>query len=376
MSDKIDQFLEKTELEVPCLVVDLDRVEDRYNQIAQGMAGVDIYYAVKANPALQVLRRLVKLGAKFDAASLQEIRMCLDAGTRPRDISFGNTLKKPRAIAEAHALGIDLFVFDSEGELDKIATHASGAKVYCRILTENGNAEWPLSRKFGCEIDMAVDLLASASDKGLIPYGLSFHVGSQQPDPHQWDWAIGHAHEAFEKLAARGIKLEMLNMGGGFPAQYRGIIDPFEHFAETIRQSLDKHFGADQPALMIEPGRAVVAEAGVLISEVILVSKKRADATRRWVYLDVGLFGGLAETMGEAIKYPITTPHDGGPSGPVAIAGPTCDGADILYEHTIYELPLALRAGDRVRIEAAGAYTTTYASVGFNGFAPLQEHYI
>ena len=96
----------------------------------------------------------------------------------------------------------------------------------------------------------------------------------------------------------------------------------------------------------------------------------------RWVYLDIGRFGGLAETEGESIKYRITTPHDGRKTGPVAIAGPTCDGADILYETSNYRLPLALTSGDRVELLSTGAYVATYASTRFNGFAPLAEHYL
>lgn len=376
MTSKIEQFLATNSPTSPCLVVDLDVIEQNYNVIAQGLPEAALYYALKANPAVPVLHRLVEQGSSFDAASLQEIQVCLDAGAKPDHISFGNTLKKASDIASAHALGIDLFVFDSEGELDKLAQHAPGAKVYCRILTENGNAEWPLSRKFGCEIDMAIDLLVAAQDRGLVPYGVSFHVGSQQVDPHQWDTAIERAAQVFSAVAGHGITLKLLNLGGGFPARYRDDILEFSEFSAAIRSSLTRRFGANVPDLMIEPGRAIAASAGVLQAEVVLVSKKRVDAERRWVYLDVGLFGGLAETLGEAIKYDIKTQRDGQPSGPVAIAGPTCDSADILYEHTVYEMPLDLRAGDLVQIEAAGAYTTTYASVGFNGFEPLREHHI
>ena len=120
----------------------------------------------------------------------------------------------------------------------------------------------------------------------------------------------------------------------------------------------------------------MVGDAGVVSSEVVLVCRRSKDDPVRWVYLDIGRFGGLAETEGEAIKYRIATPHDGGPTGPVAIAGPTCDGADILYEKSNYRLPLALTGGDRVELLSTGAYVTTYASQRFNGFAPLAEHYI
>jgi ornithine decarboxylase len=137
-----------------------------------------------------------------------------------------------------------------------------------------------------------------------------------------------------------------------------------------------EHFGNDLPEMVIEPGRFVVGDAGLVSAEVVLVSHRDKTSPVRWVYLDIGRFGGLAETEGEAIRYRITTPHDGGAMGPVAIAGPTCDGADILYEKSNYRLPMALNSGDRVALLSTGAYVTTYCSTRFNGFAPLAEHYL
>ena len=140
-------------------------------------------------------------------------------------------------------------------------------------------------------------------------------------------------------------------------------------------RAMTRHFGNHLPEIILEPGRFIVGDAGVVQSEVVLVTRKGDDPVR-WVYLDIGRFGGLAETEGEAIKYNIATPHDGGPTGPVNIAGPTCDGADILYERSHYRLPLDLATGDMVTLESTGAYVTTYASQRFNGFAPLTEHYV
>ena len=120
----------------------------------------------------------------------------------------------------------------------------------------------------------------------------------------------------------------------------------------------------------------MVGSAGQVQAEVVLVSQRDPADPVRWVYLDIGRFGGLAETEGESIKYQFATPHDGTPMGPVALAGPTCDGADILYERSNYRLPLALKSGDEISILSTGAYVTPYASQSFNGFAPLAEHYI
>jgi ornithine decarboxylase len=220
-------------------------------------------------------------------------------------------------------------------------------------------------------------LVPLAAALGLRPWGLSFHVGSQQTDPLAYAAAIGEAAMLFTDLSDRGLDLRFLNLGGGFPTRYRSDVPPVDDFADAIMGAMTSHFGNALPDMAIEPGRAIVGNAGVVSSEVVLVSKRNPhpDAPR-WVYLDIGRFGGLAETEGEAIRYRLRTPHDGGPRGPVVLAGPTCDGADILYERSGYQLPLALKEGDRLEFDTAGAYVTTYAAQGFNGFAPLAEYYI
>ena len=376
MTARIREFLEKERPPTPCLVVDLEEVEASYRALAEALPLAKIYYAVKANPAKPILERLLPLGSNFDAASIYEIEHVLACGATPDRLSFGHTVKKQGDIERAYRLGIRMFAFDSAPELDKLAKAAPGASVFCRILVSNQSADWPLSDKFGCTIEMAKDLLVAARDKGLDPYGVSFHVGSQQRDPGQWDLAIGKTAMLFTDLAERGIELRMVNLGGGFPARYRQKVEGVPVYATAIMNAMTKHFGNRLPQMLIEPGRGLVGDAGLIQSEVVLVSRKSYDAERRWVYLDIGKFGGLPETMGEAIQYRITTPKDGGPTGPVVLAGPTCDEVDILYDKANYEMPLDLAPGDKIEVHAAGAYTATYCSVGFNGFPPLREFYI
>ena len=375
MTPKVARYLSHIHPATPCLVLDLDRVEANYAALRRALPLARIYYAVKANPAAPILDRLVRLGSAFDAAGIEEVEACLAAGAAPEAISFGNTIKKASAIARAHAAGVSLFAFDSDEELEKLATHAPGARVYCRIRVENHGADWPLSRKFGTTIDHAARLMRRAGALGLDPYGLSFHVGSQQTTTEAYDLAIARVAMLFTDLTESGVNLRMMNLGGGFPTRYRGPVPEIDDFAAAIMGAMTRHFGNALPEMVVEPGRAIVGDAGVIASEVVLVSR-RGDDSVRWVYLDIGRFGGLAETEGEAIRYRIATAHDGGPTGPVAIAGPTCDGADIMYERTGYHLPLALASGDQVHLLATGAYVTTYASQGFNGFAPLAEHYV
>jgi ornithine decarboxylase len=375
MTPKVARYLSDHQPATPCLVLDVDRVEQNFRTLREALPLARVYYAVKANPAPQILERLVQLGSSFDAASAEEIASCLEAGADAGRISFGNTIKKVSAIRMAHERGVDLFAFDSDEELEKIAENAPGARVYCRILVENAGADWPLSRKFGTTLDHARDLMIRAGRLGLDAYGLSFHVGSQQTDTTSYEAAIGRVAMLFTDLKQAGVNLRMANLGGGFPTSYREEVPGIDSFGAAIMGAMARHFGNALPEMLVEPGRYLVADAGVVSAEVVLVSRRGSDPVR-WVYLDIGRFGGLAETEGESIKYRLRTEHDGSETGPVAIAGPTCDGADICYEKSNYRLPMALRSGDRIELMSTGAYVTTYASQRFNGFAPLAEHYI
>jgi len=375
-TERMLQFIRDRRPEGPCLVVDLDVVRDNYLAFAQALPDTRVYYAVKANPAPEVLRLLVEMGSCFDCASIGEIRQVLEAGASADRISFGNTIKKARDIGAAHELGVDLFAVDCVPEVEKVALEAPGARVFCRILCDGEGAEWPLSRKFGCEPEMAIDVLETAHRSGLQAYGVSFHVGSQQTNMPAWDRALEQTAAIFRTLGERGIHLSMVNLGGGFPARYLKDVPAAEAYGTSILGYIREHFGNRLPQTIIEPGRGMVGAAGVIKAEVVLISRKSDADPVRWVYLDIGKFGGLAETMEEAIRYPILTPRDGDVTAPCVLAGPTCDSADVLYEKTPYPLPVSLAIGDEVLIDSCGAYTTTYSTVGFNGFPPLQSYII
>jgi ornithine decarboxylase len=380
MTERIQDFLrrrrETGQDDGPCLVVDLDVVRENYQTFAKALPDSRVFYAVKANPAPELLSLLASLGSCFDTASVAEIEMVLAAGAAADRISFGNTIKKERDVARAFALGVRLFAVDCKAEVEKISRAAPGAKVFCRFLFGCAGAEWPLSRKFGCDPDMAVDVLDHAQKLGLEPCGVSFHVGSQQRRTAAWDEALKTAAAIFRACAERGMNLTMVNLGGGFPTKYLREVPAVQAYGRSIFKALRKHFGNRIPETIIEPGRGMVGNAGVIEAEVVLVSKKSEQDQARWVYLDIGKFGGLAETMDESIRYPIKTPRDGDEVGPCVLAGPTCDSADVLYEKRPYDLPISLEIGDKVLIEGTGAYTATYAAVAFNGFAPLRTFHI
>jgi ornithine decarboxylase len=376
MTDRILEFLRNRREDGPCLVLDLDVVRDNYASFAKALPDTRVFYAVKANPDPRVLELLARLGSCFDTASVVEIEHVLAAGASADRISYGNTIKKERDIKRAFELGVRLFAVDCEAEVEKIARVAPGAKVFCRILCDAGGAEWPLSRKFGCAPEMAPRVLEHAHRLGLIAFGLSFHVGSQQRDPRMWDGALKAAAAIFCDLAERGIVLQMVNLGGGFPAKYVKNVPAVKTYAQAILHSLRRHFGNHIPETIIEPGRGMVGNAGVIEAEVVLISRKSDDDKVKWVYLDIGRFNGLAETMDEMIRYPIRTAVDGEATEPCVVAGPSCDSVDVLYEKEPYFLPIGLEIGSKVLIEGTGAYTATYSSIGFNGFPPLKSYVI
>lgn len=373
------RFLEfSKEFETPNIVVNLRTIKKNFIQLKDSFPYAHIYYAVKSNPGIPVLKLLDSLGSNFDIASRYELDKVLSLNVSPDRVSYGNTIKKAKDIKYFYDKGVRMFATDSKEDLKTIAKNAPGSRVFVRILVENSaTADWPLSRKFGCHPDMAYDLLVLARDLGLTPYGISFHVGSQQRDIGQWNDAIAKTKYLFESLEdEEGIRLSMINMGGGFPAHYIQPTNELKEYASEITRYLQDDFGDDIPMIILEPGRSLVGDSGILTSEVVLISRKNNTALERWVYIDAGKFNGLIETIDESIKYPVITEKDGGKEGLTIIAGPTCDSMDIMYETEKYRLPVDLKQGDKIYWLSTGAYTSTYASVAFNGFPPLKTYYM
>ncbi|MDK3073397.1 type III PLP-dependent enzyme [Sedimentitalea sp. JM2-8] len=368
--NRVETFLQSARFDRPTLVLDIEAVARQYRALKAGLGRAHIHYAVKANPQREIIEELVNLGSGFDAASRAEIELCLSLGASPDHISFGNTVKRASDIVFAHHAGISLFAADAEEELEKIAEHAPGARVYIRLIVDASEADWPLSRKFGCARDKAIALLDMAVSLGLSPVGFSFHVGSQTRRAEMWTATLDQVAQIWHDARAHGHDLTLLNIGGGFPAFYGEAIEAPTPYAAKVIELIAERFG-DVPQIMAEPGRGLVAEAGMIAAEVLLVSKKSDADMYRWVYLDIGKFSGLAETMDEAIRYQFLTDRDHEDTGPCILAGPSCDSADVLYEKRPVLLPLGLRSGDRFIIRNCGAYTSTYASIGFNGFPPL-----
>lgn len=368
------------DFETPNVVVNLRTVRSYFVKLRDSFPYARIYYAMKANPGLPLLKMLVELGSNFDVASRYELDDILKLDVSPDRISYGNTIKKARDIKYFYDKGVRMFATDCKDDLKNIAELAPRSRVFVRLLVEDSvSADWPLSRKFGCHPDMAYDLLVQARDLGLTPYGVSFHVGSQQRDIGQWNDAIARAKYLFTSLEEEeGIRLTMINMGGGFPASYMEQTNSLSEYASEITRYLHDDFGDEIPEIVLEPGRSLVADAGIMTTEVVMTSRKNNTALNRWVYVDAGKFNGLIETLDESIKYPIVMDNYDPTvkQGEVILAGPTCDSVDIMYENSKYKLPIGLKAGDKLYWLSTGAYTSTYASVGFNGFPPIQMYYM
>lgn len=361
------ETLDALDVPTPFLAVDPGLARARVDALRSALPSAQPFYAVKCNPAPELLQAVAAAGASFEIASVGEWEILAALGVRASDVLYSNPVKPAGHVAATAAAGLWRFAVDSPGEVDKIAREAPGSAVYVRVAVDDTDSVFPLSRKFGVSPDRAVELLLQARALGLQAYGLTFHVGSQCSTPAAWTRAIGSLAPAFTALRREGITLGMLDLGGGLPAWYGTDVPDVGEVAEAVERGL--RLLPYRPALLaVEPGRHLVAEAAVMVSTVI-GRERRGD--RDWLYLDVGGYHGMIETQQTAggWEYPMWTSRSAGSAGtvPYVVTGPTCDSADTMF-HDV-ELPADLAEGDRVFIASAGAYTLSYAS-HFNGFPP------
>jgi ornithine decarboxylase len=351
----------------PYLLCDLATVSRSFTELTAALPSARVFYAMKCNSSPEVLRTLAELGSNFEVASIGELDQLTDLGVDPAEVLFSNPIKPPAAIAAAYAAGLWRFSFDSEGELRKLAQYAPGTAVYIRLRVDDSTSIFPLSRKFGCEAHQGRALLLLARELGLRPYGLTFHVGSQCSATSTWRQAIAASGRLMHDLAQDGIFLEMLDLGGGFPARYGQDVPTIGQFGAVIEQALDDLLPYRPALIAIEPGRHVVAESAVLVASVL---GREVRANENWVYLDVGAYNGLMETQQTVNQWrlPMWTSrsdHAFVPHLPFTVTGPTCDSSDTMFYGV--PLPCTIDVGDRIYIAATGAYTLSYAST-FNGF--------
>ena len=353
----------------PYLVCDLATVRDRYRRFTQHLPGVRPFFAVKCNSSPEVLRTLAGLGSGFEVASMPELDMLRHQGVDPAEVLYSNTVKPPGHIAAAYAAGLWRFAVDAPGEVAKIARYAPGSAVYVRLRVNDSTSTFPLSRKFGAEAHRARSLFSQARDLGLRPYGVTFHVGSQCSSAAAWAGALTAVGQLIQQLLDDGIRLEMLDIGGGFPARYGDPVPTIEELAAVINPGLERLLPYVPPVLVAEPGRHLVAESAVMVASVLGREVRGGD---NWLYLDVGAYNGLMETAQtlNMWRFPLWSSradHALVPQIPFTVTGPSCDSSDTMFYGV--DLPSTLEQDDRIYIGSAGAYTLSYAS-SFNGFAP------
>lgn len=368
------KYLNALEYQTPYFLYDLEKVKRNYQKFQSALKKAQIFYAIKANAEPAVLHTLDKLGAGFEIASYNELKYLHRLGIETHKILYSNPVKPADQIKGAFSLGVNKFAFDTVYELDKIAENAPGANVYLRFVVNDRDSTFPLSKKFGAEPQDAVSLMQYARNLGLAPYGLTFHVGSQSTNPRTWEAAIQDAGDVMRQLDEQGIRLKMLDIGGGFPADYGEDIPSLVAIGMMVNRAV-KNYIPYTVEIAAEPGRAMVADTAVLVTSVM---GKAERGNKHWLYLDVGAFNGMMEPLETEnhFRYPLTTSIDSKrlkEHGTFTLTGPTCDTQDTLF-YDIH-LPRDLTIGDRIYIHSAGAYTSSYAS-SFNGFGPPKSYVI
>ena len=357
----------------PLLFVDCNIIRRQYRALAAALPGVDLHYALKPLPDSTVVRVLAREGAWFDLATNGEVDLVRAAGIAAERCIHTHPIKRDADIRKAIEYGVTTFVADNPDEIAKFLPYRERARLLLRLSYRSPDAMVDLSRKFGCDAEATIGLVEGATRAGVTVIGLSFHVGSQVGSADAHARAIETCAGLIEEGRRRGLPpLTTLDIGGGFPIDYLQPAPAIGEFCRPIRTALAQL----PPGIRVisEPGRYICGPAGFCLATVMGRAQREG---RWWYYLDDGMYGSFSGQLYDHSRYPIepVAPHEG-PRLPCVLAGPTCDSADVLYEKQPYELPVSLEIGDKVLIEGTGAYTSTYASVAFNGFAPLKTFHI
>ena len=350
----------------PFMILRKNVLEKQYKRFRKCLPEVIPYYAIKANPHPGVIKTFIKLGAGFDVASGNELKQVVKLGAHPAKVIFANTIKNVEDIVTARRRGVKLLTFDSEPELYKIAEHYPRAHVLARIKVENKGSQVELSLKFGADPDQAFYLLRKAKTLGLVPTGVSFHVGSQAKNVENYLQALELTAAIFEECEKYGLPLKMVDIGGGFPIQHFdnefGI--NFERMAAEIRKQMKALFSRSVK-FIAEPGRFLVGPAGILVVQVIGRSFRN---NKNYYYLNDGVYADFSGMVFDHCKYEFKTLRRG-KKFLSALAGPTCDSFDTLSLNE--EIP-ELYMDDVVYVKNIGAYSCASAVQNFNGFAPAK----
>lgn len=357
--DKALEFIRNSDQEPPYLLIDKARVRQKVHSIGSNINNAEVYYAVKANPDVGVLKLINSLGIGFEIASEGEMSVLESIGVASNRMITSNPIKSFRFLRMAAASGVNYFSYDSEAEVLKMKEYTPGANVYVRLTVPNEGSEWPLSKKFGVEVEQAEELLLLAKKKGLNPIGITFHVGSQCTNMYNWNSALDKARDLWERAEKAGIRLSMLNIGGGYPIRYTKDVVGISAIEKNINKAIAGKF-PKRTRILIEPGRSVIGDAGIFVTKVI---GKTCRGDEEWLSIDAGVFNGLMESIG-GIKYSYIV-EGSKETKKWTLAGPSCDSFDVIEKNIFLPEPAV---GNYILILSAGAYTISYASE-FNGFS-------
>jgi len=357
---KVLTYIDKQRIQTPFLLIDTEKIKEKISLIGRNIRNSKVFYAFKANPDVAIADLADKQNIGFEIASEGELKMLSSLDIEPSRIISSNPVKSIKFLEMAADYGVNYFSFDSTDEVEKIAKYTPQSNVYVRLSVPNEGSEWPLSKKFGVELEDAVRLLSYAKQKGLNPIGVTFHVGSQCQNPYNWNIAIDKAKILWDMAEREGIKLSLLNIGGGYPINYTKGAISIDIIESNINKLILEKFPEDIE-IYIEPGRSIIGDAGILVSTVIGKAKRYDED---WLYIDVGVFNGLMESLG-GIKYSYIVESNKSKNKRWTMAGPSCDSFDVIDRNITLPEP---DIGCLILILSSGAYTVSYASE-FNGFS-------
>jgi ornithine decarboxylase len=361
----------------PLFVVDHEVLRRNYARFKRGLPRVQAYYAVKANPDPAIVKTLYEAGASFDVASMPEFLIVHEnirklPKRRRQDfiwdkIIYANPIKDEKTLIELDQYK-PLVTYDNADEIHKVRQFAPHAGLVLRIKVPNTGAMVELSSKFGAAPGEAVDLIRAAHDADLVVEGLSFHVGSQTTNFDNYVQALQIAAELFREARLRGFhKLNLLDVGGGFPAPYDGTDCRFEDLARTLNSEFRRLFPKNIE-ILAEPGRFLVATAGTAIVKIIGTATRDG---KRCYYVDDGVYHTFSGIIFDHCQYHLRA-FKKRPTEICSVFGPTCDALDTIS--LAEDLP-ALRMGDLLYSENIGAYSRA-SSTYFNGFPPAKVLHI
>ena len=344
----------------PLLLVNCQVIEKQYKKLAKALPGTDFFYAIKTLPHQSVINTLYSCGCGFDIASNGEIAMVESCGVPAARCIHTHPIKRPSDIERSLDYGCTTFVVDNPWELEKFIKYRDRASILIRVGFRSPDAVVDLARKYGCQPEDVFMLLEKAAEAGISVKGLSFHVGSQAITPHAHVRAIEDSRDIIRESRRRGLfLLEILDIGGGFPAAYSDDVPEIEEFCAPLRDAISSLPGNTR--VIAEPGRYIAAPAVTAISSVI---GKAMRGDKMWYYLDDGVYGSYSGRIYDSATYPIEVLKKDGTPRPSVLAGPTCDSIDVIAEDIM--LP-ELEPGDLVIGHMMGAYTIATAT-DFNLF--------